>query len=108
MIKGCERRMIKIENPDSELFESAYFIIRQNVPVPKKAKRGEMMREAVRIVGDGMGGGFGSVPSRSGAPDMKKGRFAGFSRVFTAERAISFAIGFGSAAAAMLLLRFFT
>lgn len=100
--------MIKIENPDSELFESAYFIIRQNVPVPKKAKRGEMMREAVRIVGDGMGGGFGDRPSRSGAPDMKKKRFSGFSRIFTAERVISFSIGFGSAAAGMLLLRFFT
>ncbi|MCD7782824.1 MAG: hypothetical protein LUI15_02840 [Firmicutes bacterium] len=108
MIKGCERRMIKIENPDSELFESAYFIIRQNVPVPKKAKRGEMMREAVRIVGDGMGGGMSGVPSRSGLAGMKKKRFAGLSRVFTAERAVSFAIGFGSAAAAMLLLRFFT
>ncbi len=49
MIKGCERRMIKIENPESELFESAYFILRQNVPSPKRTKRDELLREAVRI-----------------------------------------------------------
>ncbi len=49
MIKGCERRMIKIENPESELFESAYFILRQNAPSAKKCKKDELLREAVRI-----------------------------------------------------------
>ena len=52
MIKGCERRMIKIENTDSDFFESAYFIIRQNATLPKKARRDDMMREAARIVSD--------------------------------------------------------
>ncbi len=52
MIKGCERRMIKIENTDSDLFESAYFIIRQNVQLPKKKRRDDMLREAARIVSD--------------------------------------------------------
>ena len=52
MIKGCERRMIKIENTESELFESAYFIIRQNAPMPKKTKREDIIREAARLVGD--------------------------------------------------------
>ncbi len=41
--------MIKIENPESELFESAYFILRQNAPSPKKHKKEELLREAVRI-----------------------------------------------------------
>ncbi len=41
--------MIKIENPESELFESAYFILRQNAPSPKKYKKDELLREAVRI-----------------------------------------------------------
>ena len=54
MIKGCERRMIKIEDTDSELFESAYFIIRQNVLLPKKTKREDIIREAARIVGEKM------------------------------------------------------
>ncbi len=49
MIKGCERRMIKIENPESELFEYAYFILRQNAPSAKKCKKEELLREAVRI-----------------------------------------------------------
>ena len=52
MIKGCERRMIKIENTESELFESAYFIIRQNAPMPKKSRREDIIREAARLVGD--------------------------------------------------------
>ena len=52
MIKGCERRMIKIENTDSDLFESAYFIIRQNAQLPKKKRRDDMLREAARIVSD--------------------------------------------------------
>lgn len=82
MIKGCERRMIKIENPDSELFESAYFIIRQNVPVPKKAKRGDMMKEAVRIVGDGRGQAHGSGTKNRG-----------IRRYLCAECAVSFVLG---------------
>lgn len=41
--------MIKIENPESELFEYAYFILRQNAQVTKKCKKDELMREAVRL-----------------------------------------------------------
>lgn len=52
MIKGCERRMIKIENTESDLFESAYFIIRQNAQLPKKNRRDDMLREAARIVSE--------------------------------------------------------
>lgn len=54
MIKGCERRMIKIENTESDLFESAYFIIKQNAQLPKKKRRDDMLREAARIVNDKM------------------------------------------------------
>lgn len=54
MIKGCERRMIKIENPESELFEAAYFIVRQNAPLPKKCKKDDMLREALRLTDSGV------------------------------------------------------
>lgn len=44
--------MIKIENTESDLFESAYFIIRQNAQLPKRKRRDDMLREAARIVND--------------------------------------------------------
>ncbi len=49
MIKGCERRMIKIENTESELFEAAYFIVRQNAALPRRFKKDDMLKEAVRL-----------------------------------------------------------
>lgn len=49
MLKGCERRMIKIENTESEIFEAAYLIIRQNAVIPKKCRQENMMKEALRI-----------------------------------------------------------
>ncbi len=49
MIKGCERRMIKIENTESELFEAAYFIVRQNASLPRRLKKDDMLKEAVRL-----------------------------------------------------------
>ncbi len=90
MLKGCERRMIKIENTDSELFESAYFIIRQNVPLPKKKRREDMLREAERIVSDK------TVP---GETKRRSGR-----RLFI-ERASFFASGAAVSAVVALLLR---
>ena len=89
MIKGCERRMIKIEDTDSELFESAYFIIRQNVPLPKKTKREDIIREAARIVGEKM------EPNRYRRRDRR--------RMWT-ERAIVFAVGVISSGLAEALL----
>ncbi len=47
--------MIKIENTESEMFESAYFIVRQNAQLPKKTRRDDMLREAARIVNEKMG-----------------------------------------------------
>ena len=49
MLKGCERRMIKIESTESELFEAAYLIIRENAVLPKKCSRDDMIKEALRI-----------------------------------------------------------
>lgn len=70
MIKGCERRMIKIENTESELFEAAYFIVRQNAPLPKKCKKDDMLREAVRLTESRNSGIAFSSPSRIGSHEV--------------------------------------
>ncbi len=92
MLKGCERRMIKIENTESELFESAYFIIRQNAQLPKKKRREDMLREAERIVNDK------TMPGRPTARSQRR---------LWLERAVIFASGAFISAMAALLLRFF-
>ena len=89
MIKGCERRMIKIENTESDLFESAYFIIRQNAQLPKRKRRDDMLREAARIVNDK------TEPSEKRAGSVRR----------WIERAAIFFSGALAAAAAALLLR---
>ena len=89
MIKGCERRMINIEDTDSELFESAYFIIRQNVPLPKKTKREDIIREAAKIVGEKM------EPNRSRRRERRR---------LWAERAVVFAVGAAASAVAAVLI----
>lgn len=83
--------MIKIENTDSDLFESAYFIIRQNVQLPKKKRRDDMLREAARIVSDK------TEPRR---------RDASARRVWI-ERALIFAAGAFMSAVTALLIRLF-
>ncbi len=89
MIKGCERRMIKIENTESELFESAYFIIKQNAQLPKKKRRDDLLREAARIVSD---------------KTESAGKGAGTKRRIWAERMAIFAAGALISAAVTLLL----
>lgn len=93
MIKGCERRMIKIENTDSDLFESAYFIIRQNAPLPKKKRRDDMLKEAARIVSDK------TEPSKRRSSSSKR-------RVWI-ERALIFASGAFISAVITALVRLF-
>lgn len=48
MIKGCQREMIVLKTRESELFESAYFILRRQKREPAHA---DMLSEANRIIG---------------------------------------------------------
>lgn len=84
--------MIKIENTDSDLFESAYFIIRQNAQLPKKKRRDDMLREAARIVSDKT-----ETPHRGTATAAR----------IWVERAIIFAAGGLVSAAVALIIRLF-
>lgn len=48
MLKGCQREMIVVHTRDSELFESAYLILRPQSP---REGRADMVAEANRILG---------------------------------------------------------
>ena len=51
MVKGFNRRVVVMKNTDSEFFDEAYFIIKENCHVKKK--RGERpLDEAKRIIRD--------------------------------------------------------
>ena len=54
LLKGVNKRVIIIKNPESEIFEEAYFIIKSgNVKgVIKQSKENEMVMEANRIITD--------------------------------------------------------
>ncbi len=47
MLKGCQRKVIVIKNPGSELFEEAYFIVK---PLDKARKESDFLAEANRII----------------------------------------------------------
>jgi len=56
LLKGVNKRVIVIKNPESEIFEEAYFIIRSNnikgVFKQSKSNENEMLIEANRIISD--------------------------------------------------------
>ncbi|MCL2096975.1 MAG: hypothetical protein FWH10_08755 [Oscillospiraceae bacterium] len=57
LLKGVNKRVIVIKNPESEIFEEAYFIIRsgagiKGAPKQSKTNENEMVTEANRIISD--------------------------------------------------------
>ena len=51
LLKGVNKRVIVIKNPESEIFEEAYFIVK-NKSIFNQAKENEMVIEANRIISD--------------------------------------------------------
>ena len=51
MLKGVNKRVIIIKNPESEIFEEAYFIVK-NKNLFRQARENEMVLEANRIIAD--------------------------------------------------------
>ncbi len=48
MLRGCEKRVVHIKNPDDPHFEEVYLFLKENVsPTPSK---GELWREAEKII----------------------------------------------------------
>ena len=51
LLKGVNKRVIVIKNPESEIFEEAYFIVK-NKSLFRQARENEMVLEANRIIAD--------------------------------------------------------
>ena len=49
MVRGCEKRIYHVKNPDSEIFDEAYLILRRQEKVRKLSNR-EIENEAMRIL----------------------------------------------------------
>ena len=48
MIKGCQREIIMMQTQESQLFESAYFVLRRQSEMPTTC---DMVAEANRLIG---------------------------------------------------------
>jgi len=48
MVKGCQRRVLHLKNPESGLFEEAFFFLKS--PPPPESGAREMVEEANRIL----------------------------------------------------------
>lgn len=49
MVKGCQRRVLHLKNPESGLFEEAFFFLK-SPPVPGAGGARELVEEANRIL----------------------------------------------------------
>jgi len=49
MVRGCEKRIYYVKNPESELFDEAYLILRRGVRTTAASPR-ELELEAMRIL----------------------------------------------------------
>ena len=54
MYKGCQRKMIMIKNPGGDLFDEAYFILKEKAAKQQVLNDHDMIAEANRIVGENM------------------------------------------------------
>lgn len=50
MYKGCQKKMIMLKNTGSELFEEAYFILKDKNDKYAKLSETDMVREANKII----------------------------------------------------------
>lgn len=59
MVRGCQRRIIHLKNPESAVFEEAFFILKDQENRSPPAQD-EMVREANRILKENMTGEDGT------------------------------------------------
>ncbi len=50
MLKGCQKKIIMVKDTNSRYFESAYFVIKSDLPI--SAKNSDMLSEAHRLIAD--------------------------------------------------------
>ncbi len=72
MIRGCERRIYHVKNPESDIFDEAYFVLRRGYDPAASGGRRTALDEEVRRLISGE-----SVPEYDPRPG-RRGRLAAF------------------------------
>ena len=68
MLKGCQRKIIVMKNTGSNIFEEAYFVLRENA-VKAHISETDMIEEANRIIKEiGIHGGISPKKTKQGIP----------------------------------------
>lgn len=57
-MKGCQKKMIMLKNTGSDIFDEAYFILKDKEARVGKVSESEMIREANRIVNENLISGY--------------------------------------------------
>ena len=52
--KGCQKRMIMLKNTGSEIFDEAYFILKEERILRSDVNENDMVREAGRIINENL------------------------------------------------------
>jgi len=52
--KGCQKRMIMLKNTGSEIFDEAYFILKEERVLKNGVTENDMVREAGRIINENL------------------------------------------------------
>ena len=51
MVRGCEKRVVRLQRPDSEYFEEVFFVLKDGAR--REAERtGDIVREATRLLSE--------------------------------------------------------
>lgn len=79
MIKGCQKKMVIVKNISSDIFDEAYFILKDDGKF-EGIKNDDMVSEANRIVASGAV----CMPSREGSSSLRSG-FGGSDRSFSGD-----------------------
>lgn len=61
VVRGCEKRIYHVKNPDSEIFDEAYLVLRRQEKGKRMSPR-DIENEAMRILNSAVGGN--SSPSK--------------------------------------------
>lgn len=56
-MKGTQKKMLLLKNTGSDIFDEAYFILKDTLP-PRPVEQSEMIREANRIVNENLISGY--------------------------------------------------
>ena len=74
VVRGCEKRIYHVKNPDSEIFDEAYLILRRQEKGKSMSPR-DIENEAMRILNSAVGGN--SSPSKLRDKRLLKAFLAG-------------------------------